>query len=337
MPDRVLQAMHVPSPNIYEGEVVEITDQVLVDLCALAKTTTASALIYIGNGHAAWEAALVNTMGEGDRALVISTGTFATAWGVIAESVGVVVETLEFGMRRAANPAAITEYLSRPESKGIKAVMVCQTDTASSCNNDIAAIRGAIDAARHPALYMVDCVASFACEEMRMDEWGVDCIIAGSQKGLMVPAGLGFNFVSPKAKAARQAMLGRVSAYWDWLPRIDPEFFYYRFAGTLPTHHLYGLRTALEMIVREGNRSAIKLSIESWHASCLLGETVECETDVFENTYSRGSRACVLFLLPASSYRGHRECLGAAPNARSSCSCCNRPLELRRRRLAGEY
>ena len=89
---------------------------------------------------------------------------------------------------------------------------------------------------------------------MRMDEWGVDCIIAGSQKGLMVPAGLGFNFVSPKAKAARQAMLGRVSAYWDWLPRIDPEFFYYRFAGTLPTHHLYGLRTALEMIVREGNR-----------------------------------------------------------------------------------
>ena len=252
--------MHMPSPNIYEGEVVDITDQVLLDLCECAQTTVGTALIYIGNGHAAWEAALVNTLDEGDRALVISTGTFATAWGVIAESVGVVVETLEFGMLRAAEPATVTEYLLRPESKGIKAVMVCQTDTASSCNNDIAAIRGAIDAAHHPALYMVDCVASFVCEEMRMDAWGVDCIIAGSQKGLMVPAGLGFNILSPKAKAAREALQGRVSAYWDWLPRIDPEVFYYRFAGTLPTHHLYGLRTALEMILREGENTAGALS-----------------------------------------------------------------------------
>jgi alanine-glyoxylate transaminase/serine-glyoxylate transaminase/serine-pyruvate transaminase len=170
MPDRVLQAMHIPSPNIYEGEVVDMTDQILLDLCECSQTTVGTAIIYIGNGHAAWEAALANTLGEGDRALVVSTGTFATAWGVIAESVGVVVETLEFGMLHAADPAVLTEYLSRPESAGIKAVMVCQTDTASSCTNDVGALRAAIDAAGHPALYMVDCVASFVCEEMHMDE-----------------------------------------------------------------------------------------------------------------------------------------------------------------------
>ena len=310
MPDRVLQAMHMPSPNIYEGEVVEITDQVLVDLCECAQTTVGTALIYIGNGHAAWEAALVNLLSEGDRALVVSTGTFATAWGVIAESVGVVVETLEFGMLRAANPATITEYLSRPESQGIKAVMVCQTDTASSCNNDIAAVRKAIDSAQHPALYLVDCVASFACEEMRMDEWGVDCIIAGSQKGLMVPAGLGFNIISPKAMAAREAFPGRVSAYWDWLPRIDPEIFYMRFAGTLPTHHLYGLRTALEMIVREGEPIPFA---SSFLLPVLLPHFLHCHC------------------------RGHRKRVGASPHTRHSSACCTRPLGLRWWRLESEY
>eukprot|EP01052_Picozoa_sp_SAG31_P009383 SAG31_NODE_491_length_14923_cov_12.905221_2_plen_401_part_00 len=255
MPDRVLQAMHRGSPNIYEGELLSLTDHIFEDLRAVARTEH-NVVLYIGNGHAAWEAALANTLSEGDLALVLSAGTFAAAWAVMAESLGVICETMSFGMNKPIDPTDVGARLAADTEHKIKAVLVCQTDTASSVHCDIGALRRSIDKCTHPALFMVDCVASLGCSRFEMDRWMVDIVIAGSQKGLMTPAGVAFNFFSPKALAARRAKSGgsgqRVSAYWDWLPRIEPgNPYYYKFGGTAPTHHLFGLAEALQILLRE--------------------------------------------------------------------------------------
>ena len=139
--------------------------------------------------------------------------------------------------------------------------MADQTDTATGVLNDIAALRAAIDAAGHPALLMVDCIASLGCDTYEMDAWGADVTVAASQKGLMTPPGLGFVFLNEKAKAAQNK---RVSYYWDWRPRIDPEGFYQYFGGTAPTHHLLGLRAALDLIAEEGGIEAV------WHRHDVL-------------------------------------------------------------------
>ena len=171
IPDRVLQAMHIPSPNIYDESyragstpepLVALTLGILDDLKVVAGTAH-HAVIYIGNGHAAWEAALVNTLQEGELALVLSAGTFGASWGSVAESCGVSVETLDFSLSAPIQMQAVTERLSRDTAHRIKAILVCQTDTSSSLHTDIPALRAAIDSATHPALLMVDCVASFGC------------------------------------------------------------------------------------------------------------------------------------------------------------------------------
>ncbi len=250
IPDRVLRAMHREAPNIYEGELIEMTATIAQDLKRVARTEGKVAM-YIGNGHAAWEASLANTIASGEKVLVLATGRFGLGWADIARGLGIEVEVMEFGGRAAADPDRLEARLRADTGREIKAVMTVQTDTASSVNNHIAALGAAIRAVGHPALYMVDCIASLACEDFRMDEWGVDVMVAASQKGLMTPPGMGFTFAGPRAVAAREA-LTRVSPYFDWKPRHNPALYYQHFCGTAPTHHLYGLREALDMIAEEG-------------------------------------------------------------------------------------
>lgn len=248
-PDRVLNAMHRTAPNIYEGEIVDITRSIIPDLKRVALTSQHVA-IYITNGHGAWEAAITNIFSRGDRALLAATGRFGHGWAEHAQRMGIEVDIIDFGKAGAADPQRIAEALRADTNHTIRAVLVTHVDTASSARNDIAAIRAAINAAGHPALLAVDAIASLGCDELRMDDWGIDVIIGASQKGLMLPPGLGFVWFSDKALAVSQRA-GLSTPYWDWRPRGTGTEFWQFFGGTAPTHHLYGLREALTMILDE--------------------------------------------------------------------------------------
>ncbi|PJE32030.1 alanine-glyoxylate transaminase / serine-glyoxylate transaminase / serine-pyruvate transaminase [Pseudooceanicola antarcticus] len=250
MPDAVLQAMHQPAPNIYEGDIVTLVEGIVRDVKRVARTEGHVA-IYIANGHGAWEAALSNLYKPGDRVLVPATGRFAHGWAEMAEGLGLVPQIVEFGTQSPIDAARIEEILTADTAHEIKGVLFSHVDTATSIRNDPRPLRAALDAAGHPALLMADCIASMACDEFHMDDWGVDVALTGSQKGLMVPPGLSFVFFNDRAKAVR-AQMPRVSRYWDWVPRSEPEFVYQYFGGTSPTHHLFGLRAALDMLHDEG-------------------------------------------------------------------------------------
>ena len=250
VPDQVLQAMHRPSPNIYTGELVEMVPGLLRDLCSVARTQH-NVAIYISNGHGAWEASLANVAGPGDRVLALVTGSFGLGWADVARSLGADVDVIDFGTDAAIDPARLADVLAADTAHEIKAVLAVHVDTSTSIRSDLASLRAAINAAGHPALLMADCVASLGCDRFEMDAWGVDVAITGSQKGLMLPPGLSFVFFNDRAAAVREAM-PRVGKYWDWAPRCAPEVFYQYFCGTAPTQHLYGLRTALDMILDEG-------------------------------------------------------------------------------------
>ncbi|MEN8896057.1 MAG: aminotransferase class V-fold PLP-dependent enzyme [Yoonia sp.] len=248
MPDAVLRAMHRASPNIYEGELHDLTDSLVPDLKAVAMTNQ-NVAIYIGNGHAAWEAALANTVCAGDTVLVLATGRFCIGWGEMAADMGITVQTIDYGDSSAIDLAQVEDALRADKAGKIKAVLAVHVDTSTSVKNDIAGLRQVLDAAGHDALLMADCIASLGCDRFEMDAWGVDVMVSACQKGLMTPAGICFVWYNAKADAARPAT---VSRYWDWCARTDPEQYFQYFDGTAPTHHLYGLRAALDMIKAEG-------------------------------------------------------------------------------------
>jgi alanine-glyoxylate transaminase/serine-glyoxylate transaminase/serine-pyruvate transaminase len=255
VPERVLRAMHRAAPNIYAGELVELTQTLYPDLKRLAGTEGHVA-VYIGNGHAAWEAANANVFSRGDRALVLATGRFGEGWAASLRAMGVEAEVIDFGRQSAADPARLCARLEADRGHEIRAVLCTHVDTATSAKNDIAALRGGLEAAGHPALLMVDCIASLGCDAFRMDAWGVDVMVAASQKGVMVPPGLAFVWFSERARqAGREA--GLRTPYWNWEPRVAPEHYYQYFCGTAPTHHLYGLREALDMLVHEEGLEAV--------------------------------------------------------------------------------
>jgi len=204
IPDRVLQAMHRPAPNIYEGDLIDLTARIKTDLQAVARTK-GEALIY---------------------------------------------DEIDFGTNAPIDPQKVEDALRADKNHEIKAVITVQTDTASSIKNDIPALRKAMNAAKHPALLMVDCIACLACDEYHMDDWGVDVTVSACQKGLMTPPGLAFNHISEKAWEARQRC-EQTTGYWDWSMRRSPDVYYMNFYGTAPTHHLFGLGTALDMLLRE--------------------------------------------------------------------------------------
>ena len=250
VPSRVLQAMHRPAPNIYTGALVELTESVLSDLNRIANNS-GDAVIYIGNGHAVWEAVLINVLAPGDQMLALASGRFGRGWAAMAEPLGIDVEVLDAQVGQPFDPDRLESTLRADTEHRIRAVSTVQSDTSTSIRNDIAAIRKAMDAADHPALLLVDAICSFACEPMDMQAMGVDVLITGCQKGLMTPPGLGIVFANEKAQQAKAQDLPR-SAYWDWRPRIKAEVFPARFCGTPPTHHLYGLREALDILLEEG-------------------------------------------------------------------------------------
>ncbi|EYD71198.1 pyridoxal-phosphate-dependent aminotransferase family protein [Limimaricola hongkongensis] len=272
MPDRVIAAMQRPAPNIYTGALHEMTATLLPDLKRIAGTAHHAA-IYIANGHGMWEAALLNVLARGDRVLALVSGHFGQGWAATARALGAQVEVIESDGTGPVDPARLEAYLRADRGHDIRAVIACHVDTATGVRTDMAACRAAMDAAGHPALLMADCIASLGCDRFEMDAWGVDVAITASQKGLMTPPGLGFVFFNDRAAAARDRA-DMVTPYWDWRPRAAPELYYQYFAGTAPTHHLYALRAALDLIGEEGIEAvwtrharladAIWAAVESW-------------------------------------------------------------------------
>jgi alanine-glyoxylate transaminase / serine-glyoxylate transaminase / serine-pyruvate transaminase len=248
MPDEVLRAMHRPALDIYSDQMVELTDSLLRDLSKLFATTSRS-YIYIANGHGAWEAVLSNVLSRGDKILVLESGRFAIGWGMAAAAMGVDVEVLKGDWRRAIRPGEVEARLREDKEHKIKAILAVQVDTASGAYNDIEAIGKAIKASGHPALFMVDAVASLGCMPFEMDAWGIDVAMSGSQKGLMAPPGLGFVAANDRAREVHKTA-GLRTPYWDWTEREGAEH-YRKYAGTAPVHLLFALRQSIDMVFEE--------------------------------------------------------------------------------------
>jgi alanine-glyoxylate transaminase/serine-glyoxylate transaminase/serine-pyruvate transaminase len=250
VPDEVLAAMHRPAVDIYNGSDLEqTTDGLLRDLKRVMRTQGRT-YIYPANGHGAWEAAATNVFSRGDRVLVLESGRFAVGWGEMAAMLGVEVEILNGKPRGAVDPSRVERRLRDDTAHEIKAILVVQIDTASGVANDIPAIRAAIDAAGHPALLMVDTIASLGIVPYDMDAWRIDVTVAAAQKGLMTPPGLSFVAANDRALEAHRSADLRTS-YWDWTQREGP-LHYQKYCGTPPEHLLFGLRKALDMLFAEG-------------------------------------------------------------------------------------
>jgi alanine-glyoxylate transaminase/serine-glyoxylate transaminase/serine-pyruvate transaminase len=255
VPDRVLRAIDLPTMDHRGPDFAELGKTVLAGMKRVFKTTTADVVIYPASGTGAWEAALVNTLSPGDRVLMVETGHFATLWQKMAARLGLEVEFLPGDWRHGADPEAIEKRLRADADKRIKAVCVVHNETSTGVTSRIGEARRAIDAAGHPALFMVDTISSLASIDYRHDEWGVDVTVAGSQKGLMLPPGLSFNCVSAKALAAAKA--ARLpKSYWAWDEMIANGRNGY-FPYTPATNLLYGLREALCMLLDEEGLDAV--------------------------------------------------------------------------------
>jgi alanine-glyoxylate transaminase/serine-glyoxylate transaminase/serine-pyruvate transaminase len=248
VPDEVLRAMHRPALDIYSDQMIELTDGLLRDLSRLFATKSKS-YIYIANGHGAWEATLSNVLSRGDRILVLESGRFAIGWGMAAAAMGVDVEVLKGDWRRAIRPAEVEARLRQDKDHSIKAIVAVQVDTASGVCNDIEAIGKAIKACGHPALFMVDAVASLGCMPFEMDAWGIDVAMSGSQKGLMAPPGLSFVAANDRAREVHKTA-GLRTPYWDWTERDGAEH-YRKYSGTAPVHLLFALRQSIDMVFDE--------------------------------------------------------------------------------------
>jgi alanine-glyoxylate transaminase/serine-glyoxylate transaminase/serine-pyruvate transaminase len=248
MPDEVLRAMHRPPLDIYSDAMVQLTHSLLDDIRTMFATKGQS-YIYIANGHGAWEATLTNVLSRGDKILVLESGRFAVGWGHAARSMGVDVEGLKGDWNRAIRPAEVEARLRQDTGHQIKAVLAVQIDTASGAFNDIEAIGKAIKAAGHPALFMVDAVASLGCMPFEMDSWGIDVAMSASQKGLMTPPGLGYVAANDRARAIHKTANLR-TPYWDWTERDGTEH-YRKHSGTAPVHLMFAQRQALDMLFDE--------------------------------------------------------------------------------------
>jgi alanine-glyoxylate transaminase/serine-glyoxylate transaminase/serine-pyruvate transaminase len=249
LPDRILRAMDTPIIDHRGPEFAKLARRCLDGIKTIFKTTK-PVIIYTATGTGAWEAALVNTLSPGDRVLMVETGQFATLWKRMAENLGLNPEFIKTDWRIGADPNVIEDTLRKDTAKSIKAVCVLHNETSTGCLSPVAEIRKAIDAAGHPALYMVDTISSLASTDYRHDEWGVDVTVGGAQKGLMLPPGMSFNAVSDKALAAsKQSKLPK--SFWSWddmLAMNKIGFFPY----TPATQMLHGLAESLEMLHEEG-------------------------------------------------------------------------------------
>jgi alanine-glyoxylate transaminase / serine-glyoxylate transaminase / serine-pyruvate transaminase len=249
VPDRVLRAMDQPTIDHRSADFASLAKPCLEGIKAVFQTQH-PVIIFPGSGTGGWEAALVNTLSPGDRVLAFETGHFATLWSKMAANLCLTVDMVPGDWRHGVDPALVEERLTQDFHHEIKAVMVVHNETSAGITSNVAGVRRAIDAAKHPALLMVDTVSSLASMDYRHDEWGADVTVCGSQKGLMLPPGLAFNAVSPKAIASSKT--SRLpKSYWRWETMLADNargFFPY----TPATNLLYGLREALAMLQEEG-------------------------------------------------------------------------------------
>ncbi|TMR03370.1 aminotransferase class V-fold PLP-dependent enzyme, partial [Nonomuraea turkmeniaca] len=276
VPDRVLRAIARPTID-HRGPAFARLARELLDRLKPVFGTRHDVVVYPSSGTGAWEAALVNTLSPGDRVLAFETGHFSTLWCEMATRLGLVVDLVPGDWRHGADPAAITDLLTAEHA----AVMVVHNETSTGVRSRIPEIRDAMDATGHPALLLVDTISSLGSMEYRHDDWGVDVTVGCSQKGLMLPPGIGFNAVGPKA-LARRGRLPR--SYWDWDPIIAANrqgFFPY----TPPTNLLYGLREALIMLEEEGlprvfarhdrHAEATRRAVRAWGLQVLCADERE--------------------------------------------------------------
>ena len=271
VPDRVLRAMDYPTIDHRGPEFAEIAKRVL-DKIKLIFKTSEPVIIYPGSGTGAWEAAIVNTLNEGDKVLMFETGEFSTKWWDIAEKLKLKSDFVEGDWRTGADPEIVEKKLKEDTNKEIKAVFVVHNETSTGVASKIGEIRKAMDNANHPALLMVDTISSLASIDYKHEEWKVDVTVGGSQKGLLLPPGLSFNAISSKAlEAYKNSKLPK--AYWDWKPMLDNNkngFFPY----TPATNLFYGLDEAINMLLEEGlenvfarhkrHAEATRLAVKAW-------------------------------------------------------------------------
>ena len=271
VPDRILRAMDMPTIDHRGPDFQTLGRDVLEGVRAIFRTA-GPVVIYPASGTGAWEAALVNTLSPGDQVLMFETGHFATLWRELATRLGLTVDFVPGDWRSGVDATALADRLRADTTHGIRAVCAVHNETSTGVTTDIAALRRAIDAAGHPALLMVDTISSLGSIDYRHDAWGVDVTVAGSQKGLMLPPGLSFNAIGPKALAASSsARMPR--SYWDWAAMLGPNasgFFPY----TPATNLLYGLREAIAMLNEEGidavfarharHAEATRAAVEAW-------------------------------------------------------------------------
>ena len=249
VPDRVLRAMDMPVIDHRSAQFAELAATVFQG-CQKIFQTSGPVIIFPSSGTGAWEAAIVNTLSPGDKVLMVETGHFATLWRNMAARWGIDVEFMPGDWRHGADPAAIEARLTQDAARAIKAVMVVHNETSTGATSRIGEIRAALDKTSHPALLLVDTISSLGSVDYRHDEWKVDVTVSCSQKGFMLPPGLGFNAISEKARAA--AKINKMPrSYWDWEEMLKPNangFFPY----TPATNLLYGLREAIAMLLEEG-------------------------------------------------------------------------------------
>jgi alanine-glyoxylate transaminase/serine-glyoxylate transaminase/serine-pyruvate transaminase len=260
VPDRILRAMSLPTIDHRGPEFGVLGLRVLGGMQQIFQTRH-PVVIYPASGTGAWEAALCNTLSPGDAVLMYETGHFASLWQKMALRLGLQAEVLGYpgedtvlpqapGWRRGVQAELIEARLRRDAEHRIRAVCVVHNETSTGVTSDIAAVRRAIDAARHPALLLVDSISGLACADYRHDEWGVDVTISGSQKGLMLPPGISFNALSPKAlEASKQARLPKAFWAWDEIVALNAGGYW---PYTPNTNLLYGLNEALDMLLGEG-------------------------------------------------------------------------------------
>jgi len=282
VPDRVLRAIAAPTIDHRGPEFAELTKAVLAAVGPVFGTA-GPVVIYPSSGTGAWEAALVNTLSPGDRVLMSETGHFSTLWSELAGRLGLQVEVIPGDWRHGADPDAIAARLAADSAHEIKAVCVVHNETSTGVTSRVPEVRAALNGAGHPALLLVDTISSLASIDYRHDEWGVDVTVAGSQKGLMLPPGLGFNAISEKALAASRSA-GLPRSYWDWDPIIAANargFFPY----TPATNLLYGLREACAMLAEEGltavftrherHAAATRAAVRAWGLEVLCADERE--------------------------------------------------------------
>jgi alanine-glyoxylate transaminase/serine-glyoxylate transaminase/serine-pyruvate transaminase len=248
IPDSVLHAVSHGTVDFNGPEFMAVFEACQAGLKRVLGTTQ-HLFMYTGSGHAAWEATLTNLLSPGDRILVVETGNFSEGWAHMATDLGIEVQTLPADWRRGADYGALAQVLEADRDHAIKALCIVHNETSTGMTLDLPRIRGVLDAARHPALYLVDTISSLASLPFRMDAWGVDAAVGGSQKGLMLPVGFSFTGVSDKAMAAH-ASAKMPKHYFSWTAMLNRK--HKSFIGTVPIALFYGLQESLRLLNEEG-------------------------------------------------------------------------------------